>query len=98
MDFSRTVLLHPTEDRAVGVKLKGMQFVLERLRAMQSRGVDLSLDKVNLISLWETACTIDGDEFVADADAERRKQYAKVAREMPEDAGEVAISELRLAA
>ena len=97
MDPSRTVLLHPTEDRAVGEKLKGMQFVLER-RAMQSGGVDLSLDKVNLISLWETACTIDGDEFGADADAERRKQYAKVAREMPEDAGEVAISELRLAA
>jgi hypothetical protein len=44
LDPSRTVLLHPTEDRAVGVKLKGMQFVLERLRAMQSGGVDLSLD------------------------------------------------------
>lgn len=66
--------LHPTEDRAVGVKLKGIQFVLEQLRAMKPEGVDLSLDKVNLMSLWETACTIDGDEFVVDADTERRKQ------------------------
>jgi hypothetical protein len=46
----------------------------------------------------ETAFTIDGDELVADADAERRKQYAMVAREMLEGAGEVALSELRLAA
>lgn len=99
LDPSRTVLVHPTEDRAVGVKLKGMQFVLERLRAiLKSVGVDLSLDKVNLISLWETACTIDSDELVADADAERRKRYAKDAREMLEDAGEVALSELHLAA
>ncbi|MGH6822731.1 MAG: hypothetical protein ACRECP_04070 [Methylocella sp.] len=99
LDAFRTVLLHPTEDRAVGVKLKGMRFVLERLRAiLKSVGVDLSLDKVNLISLWETACTFYGDELVANADSERLKQYEKCAREMLETAGEVASSELPLAA
>lgn len=99
LDPFRTVLLHPAEDRAVGVKLKGVQFVLERLRAiLKSAGVDLPLDKVKFISLWETACTVHGDELVASADAERLKQYAKYAREMLETAGDVASSELPLAA
>jgi hypothetical protein len=41
LDQYRTVLLHPQEDRAVGVKLKGTRFFIEEARALlRTVGVD----------------------------------------------------------
>jgi hypothetical protein len=97
LDPLRTVLLHPTEDRPVGIKVKGARFVAERVKAiLQSAGH--KFDQLTLASLWETACSIDGDEWVENADADRRRQYAMRAKKMLETAGQLDQAELQLAA
>jgi hypothetical protein len=98
LDQYRTVLLHPQEDRAVGVKLKGMRFVAEKARAvLRSVGVDTRQFK--LITLWEMALTEDGDAATEAADADRRRQYAERAKELVETADEpVGTDELPIAA
>ena len=98
LDPYRTVLLHPQEDRPVGVKLKGMRFVAEKARAVL-RSVGLDSTDFKLITLWEMALTEDGEEIVAAADAERKRQYAAHARQLIETSNEVVHSqELPLAA
>jgi len=98
LDQYRTVLLHPQEDRPVGVKLKGTRFVVEKARAvLKSVGIDTNQFK--LITLWEMALTDEGDEAVAEADAERRRQYAQRAKALVEsDDVPVASAELPLVA
>lgn len=98
LDQYRTVLLHPLEDRAVGVKLKGMRFVTEKARVVL-RSVGIETNKIKLITLWEMALTEDGVDAVAAADTERRRQYAMRAKELVETAEEtVSTAELPLAA
>lgn len=98
LDQYRTVLLHPQEDRAVGVKLKGMRFVTEKARAvLRSVGVDTK--ELRLITLWEMTLTEDGEEATQTADADRRRAYAVRAKELVETAADpVAPTELPLAA
>src|SRR4051794_32989203 len=78
LDTLRTVLLHPTEDRPVGVKLKGTRFLMERLMAVfkahDVNTADLS-KHLKLITLWEIAATAEGKDAVASAEAERQRQY-----------------------
>jgi hypothetical protein len=97
LDPLRTVLLHPTEDRPVGIKLKGMRNVFERYRAIL-HSLNMNVDHVTLWTLWETACAMDGDDLVETADVERRRQYALRAGQMLETAGQVDSSELPIAA
>jgi len=98
LDQYRTVLLHPQEDRAVGVKLKGMRFVTEKARVvLRSVGADTTHFK--LITLWEMALTEDGDTTVAVAEAERKRQYAMRAKDLVEKVDEpLDSSELPIAA
>lgn len=75
-----TVLLHPYEDRPVGVKLKGMRDLYERLKAILR---SLKADNVpmnSLIAYWELAYTEDGDEVINVAERERQRQLADRAR------------------
>jgi hypothetical protein len=97
VDPLRTVLLHPTDDYPVGIKLKGMRHIFERYRAILM-SLSIKPDQVSLWALWETACTLDGDELMANADIERRRQYAERAGKMLATAGEVNAAELPLAA
>ncbi|MGA8991302.1 MAG: hypothetical protein WB500_13150 [Rhodoplanes sp.] len=92
LDPYRTVLLHPQEDRPVGVKLKGMRFVTEKARAVL-RSVGLDLKGLKLITLWEMALTENGEEVVAAAETERKQQYAARAKQLIETSDEVVNSE-----
>jgi len=97
LDSLRTVLLHPTEDRAVGVKLKGTRFLMERLMAIfKSHGVPTTeLSKhLKLITLWETAATAEGADAIEFAEAERHRQYRERARELVQEAASLPPDEL----
>ena len=98
IDALRTVLLHPTEDRPVGIKVKGALFVAERLRAIL-RSIGFQEDDIALAALWEAALTLDGEQKMHEADAERRRQYAERAKEeLLKTAGKVDRAELPMAA
>src|SRR5450755_4570243 len=93
VDALRTVLLHPSEDRPVGVKLKGMRHLFERYRAILN-SMHVKMDQVTLWTLWETACSVDGDELTENADLDRRRQYAARAGRMLENAAPIDAAEL----
>lgn len=98
LDQMRTVLLHPYEDRAVGVKLKGIRFVKHKFDAIM-RSLKISPEDLPLIALWETALTTDGEAATEKADIDRRKMYAERAQELLKEADLVVPpSELQLAA
>lgn len=79
----QTILLHPHEDRPVGVKLKGMRFLHHRLHAIlrAAKGGEVDMRSIGLVALWETALTASGDSEVEDAEKERQKLLARRARE-----------------
>ena len=100
-----TILLHPQEDRAVGVKVKGVRFLAESLRAvLASEGINFSDRQViHLLAILEMAFAAGwGDAVIAEADAERHRQYAQRARELVAEAtvpiAELPVSEYRQAA
>lgn len=98
LDQMRTVLLHPYEDRAVGVKLKGLKFVKHKLDAIL-RSLKISPDDLPLITLWEAAFTAEGDAATEQADIDRRKVYSERASELlREDNLVVPTGELQMAA
>jgi hypothetical protein len=77
-----TVLLHPYEDRPVGVKLKGMRFLHERLKAIfKAVHGDAGLE-INLEAFWEVALTADGNESIERAEGVRQSQLKARAREV----------------
>lgn len=91
-----TVLLHPYEDRPVGVKLKGVRFLHERLTAIL-RSLDLESPLNKLITFWEIACTESGDTVTENAEGERQRQLAARARKIVEGAADISKEELELA-
>jgi hypothetical protein len=93
-----TILLHPYDDRPVGVKLKGMRFLHEKLRTiLRSLGAD-NLPMNKLIAFWELAYTEDGEEAMAGAEKERQRQLAERTRkEIVELAADIGDDELELA-
>ncbi len=98
LDQMRTVLLHPHEDRAVGVKLKGIKFVKHKLDSIL-RSLGLTFDDLPLITLWETAFTAEGEMETEQADIDRRKMYAQRARQLLDEASLVVPpGELQIAA
>lgn len=91
-----TVLLHPYEDRPVGIKLKGMRYLHERLKAIL-RGTtssDSVPSEIRLIAYWELALTATAEIEIERAESERQRQLAERVREIIEDAGPVAAEEL----
>jgi hypothetical protein len=97
----QTVLLHPYEDRPVGVKLKGMRFLHTRLRAIlkAAKVADANLEGFALIAFWELALTASGDDETSDAEAARRQQLGARARsEIIEKASRLSVEDLPQAA
>ncbi len=93
-----TVLLHPYEDRPVGVKLKGMRFLNERLKAIIKAAGSVGNIEINLEAFWEVALTADGEFAIERAEGERQNQLKQRAREVIKDAAPVRIEELDFAA
>ena len=89
-----TVLLHPQEDRPVGVKLKGMHFLHEKLKAILAGAgmLQSQLSGIGLISYWELALTNSS------AEKERQRLLAARAKTLVQDAGAVSADEFSEAA
>jgi hypothetical protein len=96
----QTILLHPYEDRPVGVKLKGMRFLQHRLRAIfeASHVKNVNPAAFEFSAYWELALTAAGDDEVADAERVRQEQLAIRALEMVQEASMLAAEEMKEAA
>lgn len=96
-----TVLLHPSEDRAIGIKVKGTREVVERVRAILF-GHDIKLsdtDVIEVLQLIEVAFTISmGDQLMLEADAARRERYEPEVKRLAKEAGAIRLSELQMEA
>jgi hypothetical protein len=93
-----TVLLHPYEDRAIGVKVKGVRHLYERMNAIltayfRSQMPDRPAE-IALATLWEVALTAGGEREVANAEAERQKMLTRDAREIVSNAEPIAVFEI----
>jgi hypothetical protein len=98
-----TVLLHPYEDRPVGVKIKGVRFLYGRanaiLKALYPDNMKEKQHDIALAMLWEVALTATGERETAEAEAERQKQLAERAKkEIVQQAGNVSTREFEEAA
>jgi hypothetical protein len=98
-----TVLLHPYEDRPVGVKLKGVRFLYRRanaiLSALYPNNMKERQNDIGLAMLWEVALTATGERRTAEAEAERQGQLAERARkEIVQQAGVIPAREFEEAA
>jgi hypothetical protein len=98
-----TVLLHPHEDRPVGVKIKGVRFLYGRanaiLRALYPNNMREKKPDIALAMLWEIALTATGERKTSEAEAERQKQLAERAkREIVQQAGKISTDEFEEAA
>jgi hypothetical protein len=84
VDEFLTLLWHPSEDRAIGVKLKGFRFLFQRLTAaLAAQNVQLGDGVfVSLVAALEIAMTSLGSAVVAQAERERREQSYERAREL----------------
>lgn len=95
-----TVLLHPYEDRAVGVKVKGVRYLHEKLKAiLVAVGFPAArLNGISLIAYWELALTDSGDEEIQAAEKARQQQLVGKVQVLVEHAGPVEEAELQLVA
>jgi hypothetical protein len=98
-----TVLLHPYEDRPVGVKIKGVRFLYGRanaiLKVLYPDNMKEKQHDIALAMLWEVALTATGERETAEAEAQRQKQLAERAKkEIVQQAGNVSTSEFEEAA
>jgi hypothetical protein len=93
-----TVLLHPHEDRPVGVMLKGIRFLHEKLKTILRSLGSSEIPMNKLIAFWELACIEDGNEVIESAQKECQRQLGLRARkEIIEGAADIAAEELDLA-
>jgi hypothetical protein len=85
VDRHLTLLWHPTEERAIGVKLKGFRFLFERLREiLAAEGVNIPADGfIPLVTALEVALTAGGGAtLMANAQRERLAQRYQLARDL----------------
>jgi hypothetical protein len=96
----QTILLHPYEDRPVGIKLKGVTFLRGRLKAIFAAAKTAIVDRahVDMITFWELALTASADDVIADAEAERQTQLGQRAREIVESMDPIPLDEIKEAA
>jgi hypothetical protein len=96
----QTVLLHPYEEKPVGIKLKGITFLCDRLKAVlrATKATGIDPDRIDVIAFWELALTAAADEAIADAEVERQRQFALRAREIVESIEPILLDELKQAA
>lgn len=81
VDRFLTLLWHPYEERAIGVKLKGFRFIFERMRQiLEAQGTPVGDNAfVPLITAFEVAATAGlGATLMASADRQRLdEKYAR---------------------
>jgi hypothetical protein len=96
----QTILLHPYEDRPVGIKLKGVTFLRGRLKAILAAAKTTTIDSahVDMITFWELALTANADDAIADAEAKRQAQLRERAREIVESMEPIPLDEIKEAA
>lgn len=84
VDVFLTLLWHPYEDRAIGVKLKGFRFLFERARAiLAAQNVRLGeADFLSLVMALEIAMTALGSAVMAEAERKRCEEGYERAREL----------------
>jgi hypothetical protein len=85
VDRFLTLLWHPYEERAIGVKLKGFRFIFERTRQiLEAQGVPISESEfVPLITAFEVATTAGlGNALMTSAERERLDEKYKKARDL----------------
>lgn len=95
-----TLLLHPKKDEGVGIKIKGARWVAEGVRAIV-KGVGGEFSESNVmqvVALMEAALFAAGDQLITTAEDRRRERYVKLARKLAREAGDVPMSELKMAA
>lgn len=100
VDHYLTLLWHPTEDRAIGVKLKGFRFIFQRMQAILSpKGITVEdSDFFPFISALEVAMTAGaGAATMAEAEQKRREEKYQTARAVVESV-RVHATELKMAA
>lgn len=86
IDRTLTLLWHPQEERAVGVRLKGFRALYEFLRAHVPH-LEEKLSFVKLIAALEVGMRSGGgDALMKDAEAKRRREAYEKAKELLADA------------
>jgi hypothetical protein len=83
VDSYLTLLWHPDEDQAVGVKLKGFRYLFERMKEiLGTRNIEISDDEfLPLVTALEIAMTAgDGPRLLAEAQQARLKEKYEKAR------------------
>lgn len=82
IDRGLTLLWHPYEDKAVGVRLKGFRAYYEFLRAHVA-DLDKKMPFVSMVAALELSMrTGAGEAMMADAEAKRRREAYQKAREL----------------
>jgi hypothetical protein len=84
VDQFLTLLWHPQDDRAIGVKLKGFRFLFQRLKAaLAAQNIELGERFfMSLVVALEIAMTSLGSTLVAEAERQRREQSYEQARRL----------------
>jgi|HubBroStandDraft_1064217.scaffolds.fasta_scaffold00104_23 hypothetical protein len=85
VDHYLTLLWHPLEDRAIGVKLKGFRYLFQRIQAIVgTHEINiLETDFVPLVSALEVAMTAGlGAATMAVAEQKRREEKYETARKI----------------
>lgn len=83
VDKFLTLLWHPYEERAIGVKIKGVRFLFERMRQiLASHSISIDADAfVPLITVFEVAVTAAGPAITASVERTRiDAKYAEARR------------------
>jgi hypothetical protein len=84
VDAFLTLLWHPHEDRAIGVKLKGFRFLFERARAiLAAQNIQLGEAAfLSLVTALEIAMTALGSAVMAEAERKRCEEGYERARQL----------------
>jgi hypothetical protein len=84
VDAFLTLLWHPEDDRAVGVKLKGFRWLFQRLQAFGRDEKETAMTEeqfVPLVKAIEVALTARlGEIITRDAESDRKEERAEVER------------------
>lgn len=85
VDQFLTLLWHPHEDRAIGVKIKGIRVVFDRIRAfLKTKNMDISESRfMPFVSAIEMALTMGlGPVITLDAERKRLEESYDTARDL----------------
>jgi hypothetical protein len=93
-----TVLLHPQDDKAVGIKVKGVRSLYEALRTFaKEQGLTFpAADFIELVALVEVAFSFGGEAALEKADDERRQRYEEPVKALARKAAPIPALQFEL--